>query len=253
MITQFFNAVTPFATGGQPFQVYTLKKDGITVTNGTNIIMQNFIVYQVALVFLGVLAILYNSIFHIFEEVNVLKHLVTLGFMMNTIVVVFLFVIAFGKKINAFILKYVIQLLDRFHLVKNKTEKLQKWESYIENFHVGAKRLLADKKMFIFTVLANFLSLICLYLIPLAILYGMNHYNIHVINCLASSAYTMLIGSFVPIPGGTGGLEYGYTKFFGHFVKGTILNASMLLWRGITYYLGLIIGAITLNIKTKRK
>ena len=32
LTTQFFNAVTPFATGGQPFQVYTLKKDGFSIT-----------------------------------------------------------------------------------------------------------------------------------------------------------------------------------------------------------------------------
>ena len=63
----------------------------------------------------------------------------------------------------------------------------------------------------------------------------------------------MILGSFVPIPGGTGGLEYGYTKFFGNFITGPALNASMLLWRFITYYLGLILGAIAVNIKVKRK
>ena len=49
LTTQFLNGVTPFATGGQPFQVYILKKDGIRLGDGTNIIMQNFIVYQIAL------------------------------------------------------------------------------------------------------------------------------------------------------------------------------------------------------------
>lgn len=253
LVTQFFNAVTPFATGGQPFQVYSLKKDGISITSGTNIIMQNFIVYQVALVLLGILAVLYNSIFHVFKEATILKHLVTLGFMINTLVVVFLFLIAFAKKMNRLILKYAILLLSKLHLVRDKEQKLKEWNTYIETFHTGAKRLLADKKMFTFTVLANFISLLCLYLVPLALLYGMGHYEINVMNCLASSAYTMLMGSFVPIPGGTGGLEYGYTKFFGNFVKGPILNASMLLWRGITYYLGLTVGAIALNMKQKRK
>lgn len=253
LMTQFFNAITPFATGGQPFQIYALKKEGISITSGTNIIMQNFIVYQIALVFLGVLAVLYNSIFHVLAGSPILKTLVTIGFLINTFVVIFLFLIAFGKKFNTFVMKHAISILDKLHLVKDKEKKVEEWNQYISNFHKGAKKLLSDRKMFISTILTNFLALVCLYLVPLAILYGMGHYEIGIINTLVCSAYTMLMGSFVPIPGGTGGLEYGYTRFFGNFVKGPILNASMLLWRSITYYLDMIIGALALNFKTKRK
>ena len=54
--TQFFNAVTPFATGGQPYQIYHLVKDGVRMTTATSIIIQNFIVYQIAIVALGGIA-----------------------------------------------------------------------------------------------------------------------------------------------------------------------------------------------------
>lgn len=253
LVTQFFNAVTPFATGGQPFQVYALKKDGIGITSGTNIIMQNFIVYQVALVLLGILAVGYNGIFHVFKSAVILKHLVTIGFLINTLVVVFLFLIAFGKRFNTFVIDKAIKILDKLHLVKDKEAKLKEWNQYIANFHTGAKKLLQDKKTFFITTLANFISLICLYLVPLAVLYGMGNYDTNIITCVVASSYTMLMGAFVPIPGGTGGLEYGYMKFFGELVKGPVLNASMLLWRGITYYLGLIVGAIALNIKVKKR
>ena len=46
--TQFFNAVTPFATGGQPYQIYYLKKCGIDYASSTGIVLQNFIVYQIS-------------------------------------------------------------------------------------------------------------------------------------------------------------------------------------------------------------
>lgn len=251
LITNFFNAVTPFATGGQPFQVYTLKKDGVSITNGTNIIIQNFIVYQIALVLLGIVAVTYNYIFNIFKEATILKELVTIGFIINTLVALFLLLIAFAKKFSKFIVKYGIIILAKIKIVKNKEEIVKKWNNHINNFHSGAKILLSDKKTFIETIIYNFLSLICLYLVPAIILYGMNNYNITTLESIVSSAYTMIMGAFVPIPGGTGGLEYGYTRFFGNFIKGPALNASMLIWRFITYYLGLIIGAIALNIKRK--
>ena len=68
---------------------------------------------------------------------------------------------------------------------------------------------------------------------------------------IVACSYVMLIGSFVPIPGGTGGIEYGFTKFYGNFVTGSTLSVIMILWRAITYYFGLILGAIVVNIKEK--
>ena len=46
LITQFFNGITPFATGGEPMQVYMLKISGVKVAQATNIIVQEFIMYQ---------------------------------------------------------------------------------------------------------------------------------------------------------------------------------------------------------------
>ena len=117
------------------------------------------------------------------------------------------------------------------------------------SFHEGAKILMEDKSKFIMNIFYNILALSVLYLVPFFLLFGMGEVNINPTDVLVSSAYTMLIGAFVPIPGATGGIEYGYVSFFGQFIKGPILNASMLLWRGITYYVGLIIGAITLGLK----
>ena len=66
---------------------------------------------------------------------------------------------------------------------------------------------------------------------------------------IMTSAYVMIIGSFVPIPGGSGGLEYGFVAFYGTFITGPKLMAIMLLWRFVTYYFGMIVGAIALNMK----
>ena len=250
MRTQFMNAVTPFATGGQPYQVYFLSKCGIKPEIATGVIVQNFIVYQIALVSLGLIALISNSIFHIFPKNGLLARLIVLGFIINTIVIIVLFIISFAKKINKKIINITIRVLSKLKLIKDKEKTLSNWDQYITDFHANASILLKNKKMFIFTIFLNFLALICLYSIPLFILYAMdNFYSINLYETVITSAYVMLIGSFVPIPGGTGGLEFGYAKFYGFFVKGSILSASMLIWRFITYYFGLIIGAIAMNIK----
>lgn len=252
LLTQFFNGITPFASGGQPFQVYSLKKEGIKITDGTNIIIQDFIVYQIALVILGVFAITTNFFFHFYPEVGFLKQLVTIGFIINTVVIIVLFIVAFAKKINYFMIEKVIRFLTKIKVIKDYEKTKEKWKEYITNFHIGAKILMKDKQHFVKLIFWNFIALVCLYLIPLVILYGLGDYtSITGGLTIITSAYVMLIGAFVPIPGGTGGLEYSFLAFYGNFIHGSTLKAVMLIWRFITYYFGIIIGAIALNIKEK--
>ena len=248
----FFNAITPFSSGGQPFEIYYLKKEKIKLADVTTIVIEQFVVYQVALVSLGLIAIGANNIFHIFPNNSVLKNLVTVGFIINTLVTVILFMLAFTTKTNKFIVEKFVNLGYKLKLVKNKEQKLEKINNYINDLHDGTKRLLENKVSFICMIMANFIGLICLYLVPLTILYATGDYNsFNGLESVVASAYVMLIGSFVPIPGGTGGLEYGFINFYGNFIKGSVLTAIMITWRFITYYIPMIIGAIAVNIKKR--
>lgn len=248
--TQFFNAITPFSTGGQPYQIYYLTREGLSTTISTNIIIQNFIVYQIALVFLGIVAVLSNVFFHIFNEVNLLQQLVLIGFLANTFVIILLFIVSFSKKLNKKIISLGITILTKLHLVKDKEKKLQEWYEYINKFHAGAKVLLTDRWEFFKTIIYNAVALCCLYAIPVVLLYSMGDFtSYNILTAIVTSAYVMLIGSFVPIPGASGGLEYGFMSFYGNFIGGAKLKAIMLLWRFVTYYFGLIVGSVALNIK----
>lgn len=248
--TQFFNAVTPFATGGQPYQILYLKKCDISYANSTGIVLQNFIVYQIALVTLGLIALFANKTFNLFNNNSLLTKLIAIGFIVNALVIIIMFVISFSKKINKKIISFGIKVLTKLKLVKDKEKTLEKWDENINKFHLGAKTLLKDKKTFIGNIIFNFIALCSLYTIPLFILYAMGEFNLITIPItIVSSAYVMLMGSFVPIPGGTGGLEFGFVTFFGNFIRGSKLSALMLVWRFITYYFCMILGAIALNIK----
>ena len=251
--TNFFHAITPFAVGGQPYEIYSLKKSKLKITEATNVSIVNFIVYQIALVLLGIIAIVYNHHFVLLKENDLLKNLVVIGFLVNFIVIVALFLLTCTKKINKILMKFIIKVLNKIHLVKNKDEKIKQFNEYLNEFHQGAKILLQDKKLFIKLIFVHFIGLISSYLIPLTLAYAMGISSYTGIEAIVLSSYVMLIGAFVPITGGTGGLEYGFMTFYGSFIKGSKLNAIMLLWRFITYYFAMILGAILLGIRKKEK
>ena len=133
MVTQFFNAVTPFSSGGQPFQVYTLKRQGLKISEATNVIIIDFIVYQIALVLLGIIAIVSNYFGHFFHKIPLLSRLVTLGFAINLIVIICLIAIAFWKKFDKFVINIGIKILSKFKIVKNKQQTIENWQNEIDN------------------------------------------------------------------------------------------------------------------------
>lgn len=245
LATMFFNGITPFATGGQPMQLYYFKKEGVNLTQSSNIILQNSILYQIALIMMGTFAIICNKTLGIFPNNDILKNLVIIGFVVNSLVCLFLFLITFGQKFSRFILNKGLVILAKMHIIKNIEDKKESLNNYITKFYESGKILIKDKKAIIKTIIFNLLSLTCLYLVPLIVIYGMGDFtSINIVEALVASSYVMIMGAFVPTPGGTGGLEYGFINFYGYFITGSNLMATMIIWRGITYYIGMILGGI---------
>ena len=254
VIVQFFNGITPFSTGGQPMEVYMLTEHGISGSKATMIVLQNFIFYQIALVLFGLVAVLYNAIFHIFPNIPVLRELVLIGFVINTLVAIGILLISISEKFTAGVMNILIIFFEKIKIIKNKEETIKKWEGKLEEFHECAKVLRTRKKLFVLGILYNLLSLGFLYIIPLFIIYSMHDFkSLNVFDTLTSSAYVLLMGAFVPIPGASGGIEYGYMKFFGNFLSKTKTSATLVIWRFITYYFGIIIGMIVFNMDERKK
>lgn len=255
LITKFFNGITPFSSGGQPMQIYMLKKDGIRLTKATNIIIQNFIIYQAALVIFGIMAICINYSLKIFTKVVILKQLVTIGFIVNTLVMIGLVIISFSSKFNHFIINKTINILSKFKLVKDKEATQNKWREKVDDFHEGAEYLKNNKWLCLRAFIYNIIYLCLNYLMPYFVIIALAKTvpdGITPLKTICASAYVLLMGSFVPIPGASGGIEFGYLQFFGNFIKGSLLKASLLIWRTVTYYLPMIVGGILFSTRMKR-
>ena len=247
VICNFFSAITPSATGGQPFQIYFLNKKGIRLGTATNLVVEQSTLYQIALVIFGLIAIVLNQIFDFFPADNILKKLVLIGFLVNLVVILILCFISFGKKSNKYLILKFVKFLHKIKIIRNIDKALSKVEQTIDNFYVSAHALNSNKEALIKGIIYNFIALSFLYIVPLIVAYALGDYtHLNILTTLVASAYVMLIGAFVPIPGGSGGIEYAFAAFFGFYLTGSTLMAALLIWRFITYYLSILVGGLVL-------
>jgi len=246
LIVQFFNAVTPFASGGQPGTVYILNKKGLQVRDGTNVIIQESIIFQFSFVLITIMAIILNNIFDIFPRVTLLQNLVLLGIIVNTTVMSLLLFVSFcNKDLKIKVVNGFINFFSRFKIIKQKEKLKEKFVTYVDDFNEGAKFLLKNKKELVLKIFFMSAATIIRYMVPFVFLVAvLNTTNINIAYVVIGTIFVSIVGTYIPTPGAMGGLEFAFMQYFTVFTTGGALTAVMLLWRFATYYMGLILGGI---------
>lgn len=243
LATQFFNGITPFATGGQPFQIYILnKKSRIGLGKITSASVQNFIVYQLALVVYCFIALIVHFFYPILSFKKYSTFIIILGFLLNTTVIAFLFFVSHSKRFMNFVSNAGLSFLVKIRILKDKEKSKKDLEKFIQSFTENMKLLKQDPKLLIESIILNTLRLTAFYLVSYFVCRSLGLETISMFEAILASAYTMLITSVVPLPGASAGAELGFLLFFSSFIAGPVATAIMLVWRFITYYIGLIVG-----------
>lgn len=250
MIGQYFNCITPFASGGQPIQAYYLVKFGVPLGSALTALLSKFIVYQSILTIYSA-AILIFKLQYISETNPLMMPLVILGFIVNTAVIAGLLMLAFFRKPTVKIAHFAIRLLGKIHIVKDVDAKLKfmddEMEMYHKNFQFIKKRPVLILKLCLYTALQLTVYFSISFVIYLAFgLKGTDYVTI--ISC---QAFILMISAFVPLPGALGAAEGSYVLFFKD-IFGEYVNLSTVIWRFLTFYLAIIVG-MTFSLLVNKK
>lgn len=235
----FWSAVTPSSTGGQPMQVYLLHSlRGVSVGYGTSRLIQKFMVYQICLTLISVLAVLLNIPFIIEsnQKIPMLVPLLLFGFATQLAVTAIFLLFSFSPKLSRRLIMFLAKVLNKIKIVKNVDEKIKEIEKQLEEFHTSNKDIYKKPKLLIIAFIFTFLEFIAMFIIPYFIFRSFGFDFATPLQLISSQAFVNLMSSMVPIPGASGAAELGFTVFFGkYFIHGTLKSAA-LIWRVINYY-----------------
>lgn len=260
MIGAFFSGITPSNSGGQFAQAYTFSKQGVKITNAASILLMHFIVYQSVSVLFSLIILFfkfdqmraYTQVINIFGFNFEILSLAILGFVINASVILILFFAAFSKKLHHFITTTGVNIMYRFHLIKNKEQKALELNTKFETFRIELKRLMQNVWVLVITCLLFLVKLVLYNIIPyfvalsLGVHFKSDNTFINIFDSTAMSLFSTTITGMVPIPGASGGAELVFKMLFNNFfvADGSTINAIILIWRSITYYFGLIVGFV---------
>ena len=217
----FFSGITPGATGGQPVEVYYMGKDGINGSKATLAVLVQLFSYKIACLSLTLLAFLINL--NVLSKTN--RVLFCLGFIIYLIPLILIVLCIFNQSFMIKITNGIINFLYRIGIKKPKE-----------------KQSLVDADIFIKSIILFIIAVIFSYLVSYFIYRSLGLSEYGFVTIILSQALLYAMASWVPLPGAIGASEFAYLSIFGRFYTSESLVSAMLLFRGITFYLFIIIG-----------
>ncbi|MFD1673020.1 YbhN family protein [Agrilactobacillus yilanensis] len=252
MVEQLFNNITPFSSGGQPAQLIAMMQSGVEAGQASSVLLMKFIIYQMMVLINFVLTMLFGFR-HIASQFKGIALLVVAGFALHVFVIIGLLLVMYRYKFTKRLVQWFAVPFSWFA----KPAKVEKFkvtmDAKIDTFYAESLHLKREKKKVIIASGLTLLQLLLYYSIPVFVLLALGETHINPLSVMAMHVMIVMITSIFPVPGGTGGAEYSFKTLFAVFLttQGNLV-VGMLLWRLITYYLGMLLGLIALTIPAKK-
>ena len=279
-IGQFYNAITPGASGGQIMQAYTYKKQGVPVSSAVSILAMYSIMYQFNLIIFGAVSLIVKNDFITklgyipttikINEVPInlpIWPLTIFGFILNVGVIGIVFLMGYWHGFHNFIMGPVVNICHKIKLVKDPDKTRENLRIQVENFKIEFRRL-STNIPFLLLVIASFVVYMSIkFSIPYFVGKALGNQSeaASFLDCIFLSNYHQMVTGLIPIPGSAGVSEFVFYNLFMNDANNwkesfflvldefgnpdpsatsTLCRSSLLIWRSSTFVIPILIGGI---------
>jgi len=235
---KYYDNVTPFGAGGQPFQIWWLHRRGYGAGAAGAMPIAGFLTMQWGFILLAlVIFVAYRSV-----ELEAMRYTAYFGILFYMAVPCLLIVFTVSPTLAQRVLSFFIRLGAKIRLVKDPdgslASALKTLTEYRDSFS-----LIAGKKLLLIVMLAlSIVFQIALCSMPFFVLKALGS-DVTLGAILATTVYIYAAITVIPTPGNSGAAEGSFYLVFSAAGASGVFWA-MLLWRFLCYYAFILIGAL---------
>jgi uncharacterized protein (TIRG00374 family) len=244
MLWEFTSAVTPFAVGGTSVAVIFVHKEGETVGRSSAAVMTTSLLDEIYFILMFPLILLFVGSHDLFDvsSNSITNSLLTLSWIGYALKLAWVLLLSYGMFVSpTAVSKLIVNVF--------KLPVLRRWKAGAEK--AGADIIVSSaefkQQSLLFWAKAffsTFISWTSRYLVVNAIFMAFFVIDDHLL-LFARHLVMWLVLLVMPTPGGSGFAELIFKNFMGSFIPFSGLTYGFaLLWRLISYYPYLIMGAI---------
>ncbi len=239
----FFSCITPSASGGQPAQVFFMRRRNIPVHVSTVILLMITISYKMVLLVYGFIVLIFRPAV-IMTYIDGILFWVRLGMILNVLIVGFMLLLSFKPKITE------SMVMSIFNFIANiaKNEKVDLFRVRISlamKNYVEKSEYMVTHKVAMFKILSiTFFQRTIWFFITYLVCVSFGAKEVGVLNATTLQGIISVSVDMLPLPGGMGISEHLFLEIFEPLVSVQLATPVMIVSRGISYYSQLIMSAL---------
>ena len=238
----FFSAITPSSTGGQPMEVYFLRKKGIPVSITSVALLMMAIAYKLILVLIGLGLMLFGNGF-LRAHLGGMMFLFYIGMLLTGGWTVFLLLMVFRPGMARGILIWGMSMLEQLHIMKRREEHQASLEVAMDMYADAADHLKKHPRVIVEVLFVMLLRRAALFTVTWFVYRAFGLSGTSWVTIALLQATISICADMLPLPGGMGASEGLFLKVFAP-AFGALALPGMVLSRGIGHYAQLILCAL---------
>ena len=238
-----FNAITPSASGGQPMQVIYMNSDGVNMGASSVALLFWTIIYKIALIVIELAVFLISPGFAR-HYLGKYMWLFIVGIAVNVVSIFLYSIIVFSKNGAKNIAYFCTWLLHKLRIVKKKEKIEKKLDHLLASYQEGAEYMRSHIGTAVVVLGITIVQRLAYFVITWFVYksLGFSEYTCFQITALQSFGAVCI--DILPFPGGVGVNEGFFVKLFAPVMGRSKAVSAMLLSRGASFYVLLILSAV---------
>lgn len=243
MMGFYYNLVTPFASGSQPMQIYTLNKYGISLSKSSAIVTNKTVLFQsIVTIYCGVVIFLNMELLK--RELHSILLLMSMGMIMNIVSLLGCILLALSPNTIKFIVKKIFNLLSKLNIFKTLNEKLNIINKFIDEYSYSINLFIKNKKALFISILLTIVQLTVFFSVSYCIYRAFNLNKLTYVYILSLQVFLYISISPIPTPGNVGANEIAFFTIFANVFPKSIIGYCVFLYSIFVYYFLVIIGGL---------
>jgi uncharacterized protein (TIRG00374 family) len=242
VLGKYYDNITPFGSGGQPFQVMFLRKQKIPTGTAAALPIAGYLTLQSAFIIIAVFVLIFGGNVIDITAVRITA-CVGLAFYAFVPLVIILFVVSPGLTLRT--LNGVFFAIKRLHIMRDTEKPRARVLTALTSYSEGMETFLRNHSLAAKSLGFSLLFQIAVCIMPFFVLKAFGS-DLTFLSVFCTTVILYLCITFVPTPGNSGVAEGSFYALFSVLGESQLFWA-MLIWRFFCYYAFVLFGFLIVS------
>ena len=243
VLGKYYDNITPLAAGGQPFQIYYLKKRRLSAGSSAALPIAGFLSLQLAFVLLAVVVFITNG--GVAENVDAIRISAYIGLAFYMFVPLCIILLTVIPKAFGGIVRSIARVLCKIHIIKDYDRAVGRIFGPLGEYCESLKLLWKSPRQLVKLLVYSIIYQVAILSIPFFVLRAFggaqSWWTVFSLMVFIYAAITI-----VPTPGNAGAAEGSFYAVFSTLTSG-YLFWGVVIWRLLCYYSWLAAGLVIIT------